>query len=127
MKIKLFRCGSKEDINLCKGSYWSNYLTQCKPYYRGKISIVEVDLNETEQGKYLLSKEVKLFGNTKTWGMWSRVISTYGTEYNQNYYYISPYYLKKHSRLLEEYIGEKSYKFLQEQLNTEKLIIEKYC
>lgn len=127
MKIKLFRCGSKEDINLCKGSYWSNYLTQCKPYYRGKISIVEVDLNETEQGKYLLSKEVKLFGNTKTWGMWSRVISTYGTEYNQNYYYISPYYLKKHSRVLEEYIGEKSYKFLQEQLNTEKLIIEKYC
>lgn len=127
MKIKLFRCGDKEDINLYKGSYWSNYLTQCKPYYRGKISIIEVDLNETEQGKYLLSKEVKLFGNTKTWGMWSRVISTYGTEYNQNYYYISPYYLKKHSRVLEEYIGEKSYKFLQEQLNTEKLIIEKYC
>lgn len=127
MKIKLYRCGDKDDINLYRGSYWSNYLTQCKPYYRGKISIIEVDLNETEQGKYLLSKEVKLFGNTKTWGMWSRVISTYGTEYNQNYYYISPYYLKKHSRVLEEYIGEKSYKFLQEQLNTEKLIIEKYC
>ena len=127
MKIKLYRCGDKDDINLCKGSYWSNYLTQCKPYYRGKISIVEVDLNETEQGKYLLSKDVKLFGNTKTWGMWTRVISSFGIEYDQNYYYISPDYLKNHSRILEENEGETSYKFLQEQLRIEKLIIKEYC
>lgn len=127
MKIKLFRCGNKDDKHLSEGSYWSNYITQCKPYYRGKISIIEIDLQEKDRGKYLLSKDVKTVGNTKTWGMWSRVISNYGTEYDQNYYYISPNYLKKHSRLLEEYIGEKSYKFLQEQLKTEKLIIKKYC
>lgn len=127
MKIKLYRCGDKEDKNLYRGSYWSNYLIQCKPYYRGKISIIEVDLNETEQGRYLLSKDVKRFGNTKTWGMWTRVISSFGIEYDQNYYYISPDYLKNHSRLLEEYEGETSYKFLQEQLRIEKLIIKEYC
>ena len=86
-----------------------------------------MDLNETEQGKYLLSKDVKLFGNTKTWGMWTRVISSFGIEYDQNYYYISPDYLKNHSRILEEYEGETSYKFLQEQKRIEKLIIKEYC
>lgn len=123
MKLKLYRCGSKEDGNLCKGSYWSNYITLCKPYYKGKIAVIEVDLKDSEQGRYMLSKEIRAYGDSKSWGKWTRVISNYGEEYDRNYYYISPNYLQEHSTVLAEYVGEESYIKLCELIKKERELV----
>ena len=61
----LYRCGHFTDENLSKGNYWSNYITQCKPYFQGKISVIEIQLDEKKHKRYMLSKELKTLGNHK--------------------------------------------------------------
>ena len=62
----LYRCGHFSDITLSKGNYWSNFITQCKPYYCGKISVIEIQLDERYHKRYMLSKELKTLENQLT-------------------------------------------------------------
>ena len=63
----LYRCGHFSDNNLSKGNYWSNFITECKPYYRGKISVIEIQLDERYHKRYMLSKELKTLGSHDGW------------------------------------------------------------
>ena len=73
----LYRCGHFSDITLSKGNYWSNFITECKPYYRGKISVIEIQLDERYHKRYMLSKELKTLGSHDGWGEWLRVYSQF--------------------------------------------------
>lgn len=125
--MKLYRCGHFTDDNLSKGNYWSNYITQCKPYYCGKISVIEIELDESFHKRYMLSKELKTMGSHDGWAEWTRCYSTYDEAYDQKYFYISREYLDKHSKVIAEYVGEESMIYLNKTLREEKEIIEKYC
>ena len=122
----LYRCGHFSDSNLSKGNYWSNFITECKPYYRGKISIIDIELDEKSRGRYMLSREIKTMGHSKSWAYWKRVISDFDEKYDQKYIYISPTYMKK-AKLIKEYTGEEALKYLEDKLKEEKIIIDKYC
>ena len=89
----LYRCGHFSDNNLSKGNYWSNFITQCKSYYCGKISVIEIQLDVRYHKRYMLSKELKTLGSHDGWGEWLRVNSQYNEAYDQKYYYISKEYL----------------------------------
>ena len=123
----LYRCGHFSDNNLSKGNYWSNFITECKPYYRGKISVIEIQLDEIYHKRYMLSKELKTLGSHDGWGEWLRVYSQYNEAYDQKYYYISKEYLDEHSKVIAEYIGEQSLEYLNNMLKEESKIIKKYC
>lgn len=123
----LYRCGHFSDSNLSKGNYWSNFITECKPYYRGKISVIEIQLDEKEHKRYMLSRELKTLGDHNGWGEWVRVYSQYDGMYDQKYYYISKEYLEKYSKVIYEYTGEESLNYLNKMLKEESKIIKKYC
>ena len=123
----LYRCGHFTDENLSKGNYWSNYITQCKPYYHGKISVIEIQLDEKQHKRYMLSKELKTLENHNGWGEWLRVYSQYDEMYDQKYYYISKEYLEENSKVICEYTGEESLSYLNKKLKEESKIIKKYC
>ena len=123
----LYRCGHFSDNNLSKGNYWSNFITQCKPYYCGKISVIEIQLDEMYHKRYMLSKELKTLGSHDGWGEWLRVNSQYNEAYDQKYYYISKEYLDEHSKVIAEYTGEQSLEYLNNMLKEESKIIKKYC
>ena len=123
----LYRCGHFSDSNLSKGNYWSNFITECKPYYRGKISVIEIQLDERYHKRYMLSKELKTLENHNGWGEWLRVYSQYDEAYDQKYYYISKEYLEKHSKVICEYTGEESLSYLNKKLKEESKIIKQYC
>ena len=123
----LYRCGHFTDENLSKGNYWSNYITQCKPYFQGKISVIEIQLDEKKHKRYMLSKELKTLGKHDGWGEWLRVYSQYDEAYDQKYYYISKEYLEEHSKVIYEYTGEESLSYLNKMLKEESKIIKKYC
>ena len=123
----LYRCGHFSDNTLSKGNYWSNFITECKPYYRGKISVIEIQLDERYHKRYMLSKELKTLGSHDGWGEWLRVYSQYDEAYDQKYYYISKEYLEKYSKVICEYTGEKSLSYLNKKLKEESKIIKKYC
>ena len=123
----LYRCGHFSDNNLSKGNYWSNFITQCKTYYCGKISVIEIQLDEKYHKRYMLSRELKTLGRHDGWGEWLRVNSQYNEAYDQKYYYISKEYLDEHSKVIAEYIGEQSLEYLNNMLKEESKIIKKYC
>ena len=123
----LYRCGHFTDENLSKGNYWSNYITQCKPYYHGKISVIEIQLDEKQHKRYMLSKELKTLENHNGWGEWLRVYSQYDEMYDQKYYYISKEYLEENSKVICEYTGEESLSYLNKKLKEESKINKKYC
>ena len=125
--MKLYRCGHFTDENLSKGNYWSNYITQCKPYYHGKISVIEIQLDEKQHKRYMLSRELKTLENHNGWGEWLRVYSQFDETYDQKYYYISKEYLEENSKVICEYTGEKSLRYLNKMLKEESKIIKKYC
>ena len=123
----LYRCGHFSDNNLSKGNYWSNFITQCKSYYCGKISVIEIQLDEKEHKRYMLSRELKTLENHNGWGEWLRVYSQFDEMYDQKYYYISKEYLEEHSKVICEYTGEESLSYLNKMLKEESKIIKKYC
>ena len=90
----LFRTGYKDDKDLSKGFWWSNSLWQVYPYFKGKLSIIEIDLSKFNEKRYLLTREIKVLGHHNGYGKWARHISTYGEEFDENYYYLSPSVLK---------------------------------
>ena len=112
----LYRCGHFSDNNLSKGNYWSNFITQCKSYYCGKISVIEIQLDERYHKRYMLSKELKTLGSHDGWGEWLRVNSQYNEAYDQKYFYISKEYLDEHSKVIAEYTGEQSLEYLNNML-----------
>lgn len=90
MTIKLYR-GSMvdESIGILGSWYSTSFNTACRYCHRvGYVAIVEVELVEEEEGKYLLTKTVEQKGHSNSWGQWER--GSY-----EKWYYISPVYLNK--------------------------------
>ena len=75
----------------------------------------------------MLSRELKTLGSHDGWGEWLRVYSQYNEAYDQKYYYISKEYLDKYSKVIYEYTGEESLKYLNNKLKEEEILIKKYC
>ena len=108
----LFRAGYKGDKELSKGFWWSNSLWQVYPYFRGKLSIIDVDLSKLNEGRYMLTREVNVLGHHNGYGKWARHISTYGEEFDESYYYLSPSVLEE-ANIVAEVEGSKALELIK--------------
>ena len=116
----LFRAGYKGDKELSKGFWWSNSLWQVYPYFRGKLSIIDVDLSKLNEGRYMLTREIQVLGHHKGYGKWARYISTYGKEFDESYYYLSPTALNK-ANVIAEVEGSKALELLKSYKKDSKI------
>lgn len=110
----LFRAGNIEDPNLEKGNWWSNSLKRVKPYFRGKIVVIEIPLMKEEEQRFLVSKEVKKFGHHDGYGVWTKKVSDISEDLNENYYYISPKYLETYGKMINQFESINSLEEAQE-------------
>ena len=108
----LFRAGYKGDKDLSKGFWWSNSLWQVYPYFKGKLSIIDIDLSKFNEGRYMLTRETQVLGHHKGYGKWARHISTYGKEFDESYYYLSPSVLNE-ANVVAEIEGSKALELLK--------------
>ena len=108
----LFRAGYKDDKELSKGFWWSNSLWQVYPYFRGKLSIIDVDLSKFNEGRYMLTRETQVLGHHNGYGKWARHISTYGEEFDESYYYLSPSALEE-ADIVAEVEGSKALELIK--------------
>lgn len=113
----LFRAGNVADDNLKEGNWWSNSLKQIKPYFKGKVTIIEITLHEAKRKRYMLTKEIKKYGHHDGFGVWTRTFSNYSEDLDENYYYISPIYLKKYAKVLDEFEGLDALKEAKKKYN----------
>ena len=111
MLIKLFRAGHKKDNNLEKGYWWVNSIDLIKPYFKGKIVIIQIDLDPSMRKRYMMTKEINFMGHHNGYGIWPREISTIDEKYDKNYYYISPEYLKK-SHVIKQFTDKEAEKII---------------
>lgn len=111
MLVKLFRAGHSKDNNLEKGYWWANSIDLIKPYFKGKIVVIQIDLDPSMQKRYMLTKEIKTMGHHDGYGVWTREFSTIDEKYDKNYYYISPEYLKK-SSVIKKYVNKEAKKII---------------
>ena len=116
----LFRAGYKDDKELSKGFWWSNSLWQVYPYFRGKLSVIEVDLSKLTERRYLLTREIQVLGHHNGYGKWARHISTYGEEFDENYYYLSPTALNE-ANIIAEIEGTKALELLKSYKKDSKI------
>ena len=93
--ITLYR-GTYIDENFNNiGNWYANNLDSARRYSSGKIIKIKIILNTEEEGRYMLTSEVRAYGHHKTYGVWKK------TETN-TWYYISPEYLLKNIINMEE-------------------------
>lgn len=111
MLIKLFRAGHKKDNNLEKGYWWANSIDLIKPYFKGRIVVIQIDLDPSMQKRYMMTKEIDSMGHHNGYGIWPREISTIDEKYDKNYYYISPEYLKK-SYVIKQFTNKEAEKII---------------
>ena len=108
----LFRAGYRDDKELSKGFWWSNSLWQVYPYFKGKLSVIEIDLSKFNEKRYMLTREIKVLGHHNGYGKWARHISTYGKEFDESYYYLSPSVLNE-ANVIAEVEGSKALELLK--------------
>lgn len=114
--LLIYRAGHFSDETLEKGYWWSDSLDQVKPYFRGKIIIAEIEFDEKMEKKYILTKEIIKYGHHDGYGKWFRTLNDNGEE--ENYYYISPSYLKN-LKIIKIYTGEEALDFLEKNIKKE--------
>lgn len=86
MMLTLYRGSFTEEL----GNWYSTDIDDAIMYCRnqGIIATITIDLDDADEGEYLLTKTVIRNGHTNSWGKWVRGSKTW--------YYISPSYLDSH-------------------------------